>query len=200
MDRWQPVVEQPDRLGESPFWHPGEGRLYWVDIPGRQLRRAVPGAGPADSWPMPQEPGCIAPARDGGLVVALRDGIYRVRTWGGALERLQPAPYDPATSRYNDGKADPRGRFWAGTLFEPKHTPLAELHCLDPATGALTRVAGEATTGNGLAWSPDADTLYWADTQARMACAWVSAQYSVPASGDQARPLPVVASPATRVR
>ena len=62
---------------------------------------------------------CIAPARTqgkaDGLVIALRDGIYRVRTWGGRLQRLVLADPDAATTRTNDGKADPRGRFWAGT-------------------------------------------------------------------------------------
>jgi sugar lactone lactonase YvrE len=172
MDRWQPVVDHADQLGESPFWHPQERRLYWVDIPGRQLRRAAAGRGDVDSWPMPSDPGCIAPARSGGLVVALRDGIYRARTWGGALDLLQPAPYDPATTRFNDGKADAHGRFWAGTLFEPKHTPQAELFSLDAREARLIRMAGGATTGNGLAWSPDARTAYWADTQAHVVRAW----------------------------
>jgi sugar lactone lactonase YvrE len=171
MERWQPVVDLADQLGESPFWHPQERRLYWIDIPGRQLRRADPAAGRVESWPLAQDPGCIAPARSGGLVLALRDGIYRARHWGGALELLQPAPYDAATTRFNDGKADPRGRFWAGTLFEPKHTPLAELFSLEPGA-ALLRLAGDATTGNGLAWSPGADTVYWADTQAHAVRAW----------------------------
>jgi sugar lactone lactonase YvrE len=172
MDRWQPVVDAADQLGESPFWHPHERRLYWVDIPGRQLRRVAPDDGRVESWPMPAEPGCIAPARNGGLVVALRDGVYRARTWGGALDLLQAAPYDAATTRFNDGKADPHGRFWAGTLFEPKHTPHAELFSLDARARRLVRMAGAATTGNGLAWSPDARTLYWADTQAHAVRAW----------------------------
>ncbi|MBA2960656.1 MULTISPECIES: SMP-30/gluconolactonase/LRE family protein [Ramlibacter] len=171
MERWQPVVDAADQLGESPFWHPHERRLYWIDIPGRRLRRVDPADGRVDSWPVPQDPGCIAPARSGGLVVALRDGIYRARRWGGDLELLQPAPYDAATTRFNDGKADPRGRFWAGTLFEPKHAARAELFSLE-AGAALARLAGEATTGNGLAWSPAADTVYWADTQAHAVRAW----------------------------
>jgi sugar lactone lactonase YvrE len=72
---WQVITHEPDLLGESPFWHPGEQMLYWVDIDGRQLRRArVEDKGHVESWPMPSEPGCIAPARSGGLVIALRDG------------------------------------------------------------------------------------------------------------------------------
>ncbi|MFL6693513.1 MAG: SMP-30/gluconolactonase/LRE family protein [Ramlibacter sp.] len=179
MPSWQSLVPQADQLGESPFWHPDEQRLYWVDIPGRQLRRAEPRSGQVQSWPMPQEPGCIAPARSGGLVIALRDGVYRARTWGGPLALLQRFGHDVATTRFNDGKADPLGRFWAGTLFEPKHTPAAELFSLDcrPDNGrggepSVERKAGDATTGNGLAWSPRADTVYWTDTQAHVVRAW----------------------------
>jgi sugar lactone lactonase YvrE len=169
---WQSSLAHADELGESPFWHPAERRLYWVDIPGRQLRRLHVDSNTFESWPMPQEPGCIAPARSGGLVVALRDGIYRATDWRGPLRLLHAAPYDTATTRFNDGKADAQGRFWAGTLFEPKHTPAAELLCLDPQIDALVRKAGDATTGNGLAWSPDARTLYWSDTQAHVVRAW----------------------------
>ncbi len=179
MSSWQTLVRHRDTLGESPFWHPVEQQLYWVDIPGRHLRRFDPASGRLDHWPMPQEPGCIAPARSGGLVVALRDGMYRARRWGGALELLHRFAHDPATTRFNDGKADPLGRFWAGTLYEPKNAAKAELHSLDArpevtAGGAprVQRQAGEATTGNGLAWSPDARTVYWADTQAHRIRAW----------------------------
>lgn len=171
---WQSLLPETDQLGESPFWHPGEGRLYWADIAGRALRRVVPGQGEAQSWPMPQEPGCFAPARSGGFVVALRDGFYRADNWGAPLRLLQRAPHDPATTRFNDGKADPRGRFWAGSLFEPKTSPAAELLCLDTRDGGarVQRMAGDLVTANGLAWSPQGDTLYWADTQGHRIRAW----------------------------
>lgn len=176
---WQTAVAQPSELGESPFWHPHEQRLYWIDIPARRLHRTVPGSGQIDSWAMPSEPGCIAPARSGatdtGLVVALRDGVYRARQWGGPLTLLAPALHDPATSRFNDGKADPLGRFWAGTLYEPRDAAKAALFSLDCRDGRppmLQTKAGEATTANGLAWSPDAATLYWSDTPRHAIRAW----------------------------
>lgn len=167
---WNSLTRQADGLGESPFWHPHEQRLYWVDVPGKRVRRVHATAGGVDDWAMPSEPGCIAPATGGGLVIALRDGIYRGRDWGGALERLAPAQHDPATLRFNDGKADPRGRFWAGTIYEPKDRAEAALFCLDG--GTLQRKAGGATTANGLAFSPDARSLYWADTPGHVVRAW----------------------------
>ena len=84
---WQTVVDQPDELGESPFWHPDEQALYRVDIAGRLLHRANVVARSVENWAMPSEPGCMAPARTNGvcmgLVIALRDGIYRGRCWAG---------------------------------------------------------------------------------------------------------------------
>lgn len=185
---WIPLEDSLCQLGESPFWHPRERALYWLDIPGRVLLRAPmhaddggdapPRVRAVERWALPSEPGCMAPARSGGLVIALRDGIYRARTWGGALELLEPAVHDTRTMRFNDGKCDTLGRFWAGTLNEAKDGPTAALHCLDlrpdrprdaPRFAAM---AEGVTTANGLAFSPDRRTVYWADTAAHHVRAW----------------------------
>lgn len=177
MHAWRTVIAQPDQLGESPFWHPEDRKLYWVDIPGRQVRRADPGAGLAESWGMPQEPGCIAPVRGGGFLVALRDGIYRAASWAGPVVRIAPFGHDPATTRFNDGKADPAGRFWAGTMYEPRDARRAELYSIDLRAGdgaepLIELKAANAVIANGLAWSPDAATVYWADTPHHVIHAW----------------------------
>lgn len=176
---WQTAIAQPSELGESPFWHPDEQMLYWVDIPGKRIHRANVFSGTVESWAMPSEPGCIAPAKTkgqvSGLVIALRDGIYRAWEWGGALQRLVRAKHDTATTRFNDGKADPLGRFWAGTIYEPRDAARAQLFSLDGRSGrspVLELKAGNATTGNGLAWSPDASTVYWANTPGHTIRAW----------------------------
>ncbi|MGZ5787640.1 MAG: SMP-30/gluconolactonase/LRE family protein [Ramlibacter sp.] len=177
MTSWRTVIAERDELGESPFWHPAEGMLYWVDIPARQIRRVDPASGKAQSWPMPSEPGCIAPAQSGGLVIALRDGVYRAKDWGGALILVAHFNYDPKTTRFNDGKADPAGRFWAGTMYEPRDARKAELYSIDmrDAAGGLPVIEVKATNAviaNGLAWSPDARTVYWSDTPNHEIHAW----------------------------
>ena len=176
---WQSVTSQPNELGESPFWHPDEQMLYWVDGKAKQIHRLNVFMGSVESWAMPSEPGCIAPVRSGGLVIALRDGVYRARDWGGGLQLLATAVHDPATMRFNDGKADPCGRFWVGTLYEPRDANLARLFCLDSRSAGsqgsppvLDIKAGNAMTANGLAWSPDAATLYWANTPGHIIRAW----------------------------
>ncbi len=168
---WQRLTDEPDGLGESPFWHPDEHALYWIDIPGRAVRRANGYTGACERWLLPAEPGCIAPARGGGLVLALRDGLYRAAAWGGPLQRLAEAPYDTATTRFNDGRADAQGRLWVGTTYEPRDRAEAALYCFDPGRGLQRRAEG-ATTGNGLAFSPDGRTLYWADTPGHVIRAW----------------------------
>ena len=167
---WQPLTPQPFALGESPFWHPIEQMLYWVDIPGQHIHRCNVFMGSVESWAMPSEPGCIAPALSGGLVIALRDGIYRATNWGGKLERMAAAQHDTTTTRFNDGKADPTGRFWAGTMYEPRTSASAQLFSLNG--GALEVKVSNATIANGLAWSPDAKTMYWADTPTHTVRAW----------------------------
>ena len=177
---WTPLDDSVCELGESPFWHPGEQALYWLDIPARTVLRTR-GDGAAmriERWPLPSEPGCMAPARSGGLVLALRDGIYRARDWGGDLQLLVRAEHDTRTMRFNDGKCDAQGRFWAGTINEAKDRANAALFCLDARAArggrapVFTRMANEATTANGLAFSTDARTLYWADTAAHAVRAW----------------------------
>lgn len=171
---WQTLGTDRYELGESPFWHPFEQKLYWVDIPGKKLLRADVQTNAVEAWDMPSEPGCIAPAAKGGLVIALRHGVFRAQQWGGALEHITTLPYDSATVRANDGKCDALGRFWVGTIDEPKASRAAALFSIDCRNGAavVQRQAADALTANGLAWSPQGGTLYWADTPQHLLHAW----------------------------
>jgi sugar lactone lactonase YvrE len=152
-------------LGESPVWHPDEQVLYYCDIPGHRLHRLDPASGRLDTWQFDTDVACCAPARSGGLVLALRDGLWRFDPASGERRLLGPAPYDPQRERYNDGRCDPAGRFWCGTIYEPRDAPRAALYCLAP-DGRVSRRAGDVTVSNGLAWSPDGRTMYWSDTKA----------------------------------
>lgn len=172
---WHILNPTPQALGESPFWHPQEKMLYWVDIAGKQLLRTNAFGSAVQTWAMPSEPGCIAPAQSGGLVIALRHGIFRARQWGGALQPIATLDYDPATTRANDGKCDAEGRFWVGTVDETKAHRNAALYAIDCRASGPVRVqqmAGNALTANGLAWSPDGSTVYWADTPRHVVHAW----------------------------
>lgn len=180
---WSALPGSLAQLGESPFWHPQESRLYWVDIAGRALLRWRWGEEAVQRWEMPSEPGCIAPARvngeASGLVVALRDRICHAPQWGGELHALARLPIDAATQRANDGKCDALGRFWVGTVHEPEsgpRQPVAGLYCVDLRNAVdgprVNRVQGGVATANGLAWSPDGSRMYWSDTPAHVIRVW----------------------------
>ncbi len=160
----------PSVLGESPFWHPDEAALYWCDIPGRTLNRWHPGTAAHRQWAFDTEPGCCAPLPGGRLLLAMRDGLFTFDPATGQRQHLADPPYDPATERFNDGKADPQGRLWVGTIYEPRTPPQAALYRW--AGGTLTRMVGDAVVSNGLAFSPDGRTLYWADTPSHRVMAY----------------------------
>ncbi len=160
---WQALPVPPCLLGESPFWHPDEAALYWCDIPGKSIHRWHPGNALHQHWPQASEPASMAPRLGGGLLVAYRDGLFHLNTSTGQRRQLSEPPYQPQHERYNDGKADAQGRFWVGTIYEPRQPPLAALYCW--ASGQLQRQPPDGiTVSNGLAFSPDGNTLYRSDT------------------------------------
>jgi sugar lactone lactonase YvrE len=159
----RPLAVPASLLGESPFWHPTEAALYWCDIPGKSLHRFQPSDGAHRAWTFDCEPCSMAPMLDGQLLLAMRDGLWRFDPASGQRHRLVAPPYDPANERFNDGKADPQGRFWVGTIYEPREPALAALYRW--SGGQLVRIAGDVTVSNGLAWSPDGRRMYWSDTK-----------------------------------
>jgi sugar lactone lactonase YvrE len=158
----QVAIARPMLLGESPFWHPTERCLYGCDIAARQVWRWSPDHDEFTAWDFATEPGCVAPIEGGGLLVALRDGIWRFDPASGERTQLVAAPFDTATERFNDGKCDAQGRLWVGTVYEPRQPALAALYCWNGRE--LRRQADGITVSNGLAWSPDGLTMYWSDT------------------------------------
>jgi sugar lactone lactonase YvrE len=171
MTTWTQLTHTPNTLGESPFWHPQEQMLYWADIAGFQLCRMNVFTSEVQAWRMPSEPGCFAPAKSGGFIIALRERIVRAQAWGAELQSLCSFNHDAATTRANDGKCDPSGRFWAGTMFEPRTANDAKLFSYTGSEG-LQFKQGNAIVANCLAFSPDAKIVYWADTPQHKIWAW----------------------------
>ncbi len=164
-DNIQVAFDQPMAVGECPLWNPAEACLYWVDIDGFAIHRLHPASGAHNCWTMESEPSALALSAGGGLVVALRDGFAHFDTANGILTPIAAAPYDTAKVRFNDGRADAAGRFWVGTLYEPRDQQAAEMYVLEHGKVRLAW-SGGMTNSNGLGFSPDRNWMYHADTAA----------------------------------
>jgi len=149
-------------LGESPVWIADRGLLIFVDITGRKLYRYDPVTNNVRHVNVDEDIGCVAVARGGGYVAGMRSGIWLLNESGTKRRKLVSNPEDQAGSRFNDGRVDPAGRYLAGTLDESKKVGNAGLYRCD--SRGLVKLDTGFMTSNGLAFSPDGQTLYFSDT------------------------------------
>ena len=156
------VLKADCELAESPVWLAEQKVLAFVDITGQRIHRFDPVSGAHRIDAVDEDIGCLAPAKGGGFVAGLRSGLWLLDDSGKKVREVAVNPENPATNRFNDGKADPVGRYFAGTMDAPKAGGTAGLYRFD-RRGVL-RIADGILTSNGLAFSPDGKTLYYSDT------------------------------------
>lgn len=157
----------PTRLGEGVCWHPSRQTIWWIDILGRRFYEAAPTGAAPRIIACAQLIGAIAPTRSGELIAALHEGIYLVDPETGATSRFAaPADHDTKIFRFNDGKVDPAGRFWAGSMALDERPGQARLYRFG-IDGSVAVMREEISVSNGLAWSPDARTMYYIDSPTR---------------------------------
>ncbi|SAI27172.1 IclR family transcriptional regulator [Bordetella ansorpii] len=164
-------------VGESPVWHPAEQALYWTDIPGRTLWRWRPSDARVAHWSLPQQAGCIAMREDGWLL-AMENGIHELPE----LHAGQPAPaprqvaavaHAAAGMRFNDGRCDRQGRFWAGTMVQDMALAQPHGRLYRYAAGRLdSPVDDDLIVSNGMAFSPDGKTMYLSDSHGSRQVVW----------------------------
>lgn len=159
------AVACTNKLGEVPVWDGAEQALYWVDIEGRLLQRFHPATGAIRTWELPERIGSYALREAGGFVVAFESG-FAFMDEGGAVEWIAKPEADTPRNRFNDGKCDRKGRFWAGTMDDRLSEHTGALYRLDPDR-TVTQVETGIGISNSLAWSPDNRIFYFADTMDR---------------------------------
>jgi sugar lactone lactonase YvrE len=157
------VGEQTDILGESPLWNEREQALYWVDIRRPAIRRLDHASGRVDTWSMPDLVGSIAFCADGRLLAALPDQLVLFDPASGESRPFATVPERVPGHRFNDGRCDRQGRFWAGTMHNVTRAPEGVLYRVD-AHGRFSPVASGISIPNSLGWSPDGRTMYFADS------------------------------------
>lgn len=151
-------------LGEGPHWIAGSQALLWVDIVKPSVNMLDPATGASVEMTMPSKVSAAVPAGDGGILVALEDGLW-LRDRHGAFSPC--ASPDMTGMQFNDGKCDPVGRFWVGSRSNDGSLGKGKLHSLDP-DGTLREAADGFDVCNGLGWSPDGTAFYLVDTIPRI--------------------------------
>ncbi len=159
------LVHQHDSiLGESPLWDDRENVLYWVDIDRGQIHRFDPAARENTTHTLPTKVSSIGRRRSGGLIASLKKNFAAFDPSSGSVEMLDLVEGDLPENRFNDGKVDRQGRFWAGTMNEIHvGRPDAALYRFD-RPGEVRQMIPGVTISNGTGWSPDGRTMYYTDT------------------------------------
>ena len=158
------AVSAQCQLGEGPVWDVSRGLLWWVDILAGHVHAVDPATG-ARTWFDAGDPvGAAGLTGSGGLVLALVDGFALAGADGQDLARVPGFSIDRTAIRFNDGKPDPWGNFWAGTMaWQEESGPPCSLYRLSP-DGTVTELLGGVGLSNGLDWSDDRKTFYYADS------------------------------------
>lgn len=156
-------------LGEGPCWSESEQALYWVDILNRTLHRHAPNA-PSHkqrSWHFDEEISAVAERANGaGLLVSMRHGFAFFDPSSGRLEHVAHPEHHLPENRFNDGKCDHAGRFWAGSMHFGCSEPTGSLYRLD-CDLQCARIDSNYTITNGPAWSLDQKSFYHNDSARR---------------------------------
>ncbi|TNB48898.1 SMP-30/gluconolactonase/LRE family protein [Martelella lutilitoris] len=164
------LQRSPDIVGEGPLWLPESGEIAWVDIPAGKLRRMPLAGGAVTTLSFDVPPAALARDLEGDLVVAAGTGWHRLAGDGSLLPIATPAMPE-AGWRMNDGCVDLDGRFWTGSLAEPRTSGApGKLFRLD-RNGGVAEVDG-LQTQNGLAVAPEGTTLYLADSHPEVNTIW----------------------------
>jgi sugar lactone lactonase YvrE len=189
--RLEPRDARCSTVGESPVWRAAQDALYWVDIPAQTLVRYELSRTRRTEWPLPERVGSFAFDRHGTVLAALETGLFAVtlhephedasptgeehaRQGTASAHRIVPVAHEAPRMRFNDGRCDRQGRFWAGTMVQDAAAPhpAGKLYRYDARSGLSAPVVDGLCTQNGLAWSPDGRTMYLSDSHSSSRLIW----------------------------
>lgn len=162
MNQVEVALKVNANLGECPRWDEKQQLLYWVDINAFQLHRFNPSTGQDDYLQFDEEIGCFSLRESGGFLLAMRNGFYTTDGWSTDRTFITDPESNMDKSRFNDGRVDAVGRMFAGSVYPPKDHGGANIYSLED--GKTTKWVDNLLTANGIAFSPDNKTFYYADT------------------------------------
>ena len=157
------LIDAHALVGEGPIWDADANVLWWVDIMSSELYAYDPQTGENREWNVGQHVGTVVQRASGGLMLAVQDGFAAFDPASGALEMLaEPEAHLPG-NRFNDGKCDPAGRFWAGSMAYEDQSDQGSVYRMD-TDHSVDRMIGDIGISNGIIWSLDSRTMYYTDS------------------------------------
>lgn len=150
-------------VGEGPVWDAHHGLLRWVDAMAPAFHAYDPVRRVDQLTLAPRLVSAILPAVGGGLIAVTQNGLEELNPDTGALTPIHDPEAHLPSNRFNDAKTDRRGRIWVGSMSLDASMPSGSLYCFDEP-GVARAVDGGFQVSNGIGWSPDDTTMYFADS------------------------------------
>lgn len=170
-DNVELVLDTKSSLGEGAVWNYRTAELLWVNISDRILNIYSPRSQYNRELLTGQMIGTVVPAESGKVIAALEEGFYQIDPGTGSKLFIANPEEDKPENRFNDGKCDPAGRFWAGTMHREGKPGEGALYRLDP-DGSVQMMIGNVSISNGIVWSADKTKMYYIDTPTQKVMAW----------------------------
>jgi len=168
---WQLVGEHTCQLGESPIWDAVNERILWVDILNGEVHQYGSKNGFYKIFRANSMIGAIALCKSGLLIAATQNGFAKIDLEKETLVEIVDPEEHLKNNRFNDGKCDPAGRFWSGTMAVLDTPEAGSLYALEPDFSVSVKIQ-RVGCSNGIAWSPDGNLMYYIDTPTRQVVAF----------------------------
>ena len=153
------VIDSKSELGEGAIWNPKTGEFIWINITGKILNFYNPKTGNNKEMFTGQMIGTVVPSESGNVIVALQNGIYQFNPETGTKKLIVDPEEDIPDNRFNDGKCDPAGRFWAGTMSTTGKKEAGALYRFD-GDGSAHKMIENVSISNGIVWSLNFKNMY----------------------------------------
>ena len=160
--------DRPCELGEGPLWHPARRQLFWFDIIGKRLMTQENGE--PREWGFDEHVSAAGWVDRSTLLIASETGLWRFNLSSGEKELVTPLEADNPITRSNDGRADPWGGFWIGTMGKNAEPGAGAIYRF--WKGELRQLVPDVTISNAICFAPGKSCAYYTDTKTKQIMRW----------------------------
>lgn len=157
------TVKHTCLLGEGPIWDAKRKVICWIDILNGEIHECSPEQKKYKKNQVHQMIGSIAVCTNENFIAALQNGFAFIDRISGEIKMIGDPENHLPNNRFNDGKCDPAGRFWAGTMPLSEEPNAGNVYVVEKKL-SITKKNESITISNGMAWSVDHQTFYFIDT------------------------------------